>query len=234
MKKLCSLLLALAIVLSLALPTFASSGSLKLEKSKITVTPAMKDYTSTDLFGNFKGIMPGDTRTEAITISNWALQYDYVTVYMEAKRHPEEELQTTDPKHGKDLVEMHDFLSKLDMTVKVGNNEIFHNSPDQEGALSTPKKLGDIKRGKSMTLDVALFWYPDANLDDDKTNDYDYNKYANRVGEVDWVFYFEGHDYPDDNPKTGDYIIMGAATAMVLSGAALAVLLISKRRRNRK
>ena len=96
------------------------------------------------------------------------------------------------------------------------------------------KKLGDIKRGKSMTLDVALFWYPDANLDADKTNDYDYNKYANRVGEVDWVFYFEGHDYPDDNPKTGDYIIMGAATAMVLSGAALAVLLISKRRKNRK
>ena len=234
MRKVCSLLLAVMILLSLALPAFAS-GSVNVEsKTKITVTPAAKNATESDLFGNFKNFMPGDRKTEVVTIKNLAVQYDYVTVYMEAKKHPEEELQSSDAKYGKDLVEMHDFLSKLDLTVKNGNTEIFHSSPDQEGALSTPKKLGDIKRGKSLTLDVELYWYPDANLDADTTNDYDYNKYANRTGEVDWIFYFEGHNYPDDNPKTGDYIIMGAATLMILSGGALAVLLIAKRRKNRK
>lgn len=226
MKKLVSLLLALMVVLSLAVPTFATSGTVKFENKKITITPASDNMTTTDLFGNFKDFMPGDRKTQTVKLKNWALQYDYVTVYMEAKRHPAEELEASDPEYGKDLVEMHDFLEKLDMTITYNKKEIFSDSPDQEDGLSSPKKLGTIKRGKTMELDVELYWDPD--------QDYNYNDYANRVGEVDWVFYFEGHNYDNDSPKTGDYIIMGAVALMVLSGAALAVLLIAKRRKNRK
>ena len=118
---------------------------------------------------------------------------------------------------------MHDFLEKLDMTVKVGKTTIYKDSPDQEGKLSDPKKLGTIKRGKTMELDVELYWDPD--------QDYDYNKYADRVGEVDWVFYFEGHNYDKDSPKTGDYVIMGAAALMAVSGAALLLLFFLRKKR---
>ena len=239
MKKVFSLLLALMLVMSLAVPAFASSvqtagpGSVNFQKNKtIHVDPRMKTYTDTDLFGSFKSLMPGDTRGETVTIKNWCLQYDYVTVYMEARRHPEEELISSDPKYGKNLEQMHDFLSKLDMTVTSKDKEIFSASPDQEGALSEPVKIGNLGRGKSMTLDVSLYWYPDANCDEVVGNEYDYNLYANRVGEVDWVFTFEGHNYPSDIPKTGDYIMMAVAI-MAVSAAALVVIFATKRKKKK-
>ena len=65
MKKVFSLLLAILLVMSLAVPAFASStaGTLLFEGEEdheITVTPG-SGYHSKDLFGEeFKNIMPGD------------------------------------------------------------------------------------------------------------------------------------------------------------------------------
>lgn len=221
MKRISSFLLALMLVFSLTIPAFAATydpGTVNYAgESKITIKPDMTTYTSTDLFGGFKGVMPGDTRVESVTIKNWALQYDFVYVYMEAKRHPEKEHVTDEYEN---LADMHDFLSKLDMQINCGTDVIFHDSPDQEGDLSKPVFLGSLGRGKSLDLEIIL--NVPIELD---------NTYANRVGEVDWVFYFEGFVYETENPKTGDEILLPVA-AMIFSTAALAVLFTFKRRRS--
>lgn len=235
MRKVFSLLLALMLIVSLAVPAVASStdksagaGTVNLQRSKkITITPDVGSLTDTDLFGNFKGVMPGDKKTENIVIKNWALQYDYVKVYMEARKHPAEDLIIE--KYGLDKEENVDFLSQLKMTVWNGDKVIYEAAPgtsvelDDEGKLSEPVYLGKLNRLGKLDLDVLLE-VPIA-LDND---------YTDAMGEVDWVFYFEGHNHPSSNPKTGDYIIMGALALLVLSAAALLILFLAKRRKNRK
>ena len=235
MKKLFSLLLALLTVASLAVPAFAATtdrdagpGSVNLQKSrKVTITPDVNPYTPSDLFGNFKGVMPGDKLDEVVKIKNWAVQYDYVKVYMEAKQHPLEELVIDGL--GVTVEENFDFLSKLKLTVKNGDKTIYEAAPgtavelDEEGGLKEPVYLGKLGRLASMDLKVHLEVPIELN-----------NDYANAIGEVDWVFYFEGFNNPKDNPKTGDYIIMGAVALMAVSGLALVILFVTKRRKNRK
>jgi len=122
---------------------------------------------------------------------------------------------------------MSDFLSQLTMRVYQGRRLIYEASPDELDGLSRNVYLGSLDYRDSVNLTVEL--------DVPITLG---NEYANRVGEVDWVFtvetYHESSDKPSSNPKTGDYIIMGAAALMAISGAALLILFISKRRKNRK
>lgn len=40
---------------------------------------------SNDLFGSFKDLAPGDTRTETITVKNLAADYDFVKLYLRAE-----------------------------------------------------------------------------------------------------------------------------------------------------
>ena len=197
MRKVFSLLMAVLILCSLAVPAFAN-GVVNLEKTGITVTPAMKNLTDTDLFGNFKGVMPGDDLTQQIEIRNLAVNYDYVKVYMQAVPHSADNL----PEVGISVEENFDFLSKLTLTVKNGDEVIYSASPageyqlDEAGDLEKAVYLGKITRKnavKPMVLTVEL--HVPIELD---------NEYAARLGVVDWLFTFEGRNNPSDNPKTGD------------------------------
>lgn len=233
MRKVCSLLLALLIVASLAIPVFAKNvedpGTINFGVGKtktVTITPDLGAKTTTDLFGSFKGVMPGDTREEVISLRNWALQYDYIKVYLKADPHDKD----NDPKIG--ALHNVDFLSQLELTVTNGSKVIYHAGPnekyqlDDAGDLEEAVYLGKLTRSnsiKSMELGVEL--KVPIELD---------NTYANAMGEVDWVFLFEGHNYPKDNPKTGDYVIMGAIVLLVVSGSTLLILLINKRRKKNK
>lgn len=230
MRKVFSLLLALLVVMSMAVPAFAKEvedpGTVNIgpERSKaIVITPDLNKLTDTDLFGNFKGVMPGDKLTEEIEIRNWALQYDYVKVYLQAVPHGKDNA----PKIGED--HNADFLSQLEMIVTNNSKVIYHAGPDEEyqldaaGDLKDPVYLGKLTRSnsiKTMELDVELI----VPIEMD-------NWYANAMAEVDWVFLFEGLNYSGDSPKTGDYVIITAVTTLALSGAALVVLLVLKKKR---
>lgn len=228
MRRVFSLLMAVLILCSLALPTFAN-GVVNLEKTAITITPARNNMTSTDLFGNFKGVMPGDTLTQEIEIRNLAVNFDYVKVYMQAIPHSDDPAKKNEPEIGISVDENFDFLSKLTLTVKKGDEVIYSASPegeyqlDEAGDLEKSVYLGKITRKnavKPMVLTVEL--NVPIELD---------NEYAARMGEVDWLFTFEGRNNPSDSPKTGDYVIIGAVALMAVSGAALLILLIGKRRK---
>lgn len=241
MRKVFSLLLAMMMVICLSVPALAAGGSTITVKGKnLFSMDVVSEYHETDLFDNFKDVMPGDKLEETITIKNRDRSHDYIKVYLKAVPHSErtnplEYSEKFENEDGKDqagidgkrdetVATMEDFLAQLTMRVYDKNGkQIFKGSPDETDGLKNNVYLGSLRRSKSMTLTVEL----DVPIELG-------NEYANRVGEVDWVFTVEGRDDPSDTPRTGDYIIMGAAALMVVSGAALLILFLVKRRKNRK
>ena len=184
-RAICSLVLMLLMVMSLASTAFAASPSITFNGfSKGFDFQPGSEYTQTDLFGSFKNVMPGDTVTETITFTNSATDCDFVNLYMRAEAHDE----TANPLSHKvaekeTAATMTEFLSKLSMKVWNGTELIYDASPDQLDGLKTNKFLGTFRTGETATLKVELT--VPIELD---------NKFANRVGEVDWIFHVEAYN----------------------------------------
>ena len=89
-KAITSLVLMLLVVMSMSVTAFAASPSITFEGfSKGFDFQPGSEYTETDLFNNFKNVMPGDTVTETITFTNSATDCDFVNLYMRAEAHDE-------------------------------------------------------------------------------------------------------------------------------------------------
>ena len=175
----------LLIVMSLSSTAFAASPSITFKgfTSGFDFQPG-SEYTETDLFGNFKNVMPGDTVTETITFTNSAADCDFVNLYMRAEPHGE----TANPLSTKvaeteSAATMTEFLSKLSMKVWNGTELIYDASPDQLDGLKDNKFLGTFRSGETATLKVELT--VPIELD---------NQYASRAGEVDWIFHVEAYN----------------------------------------
>lgn len=184
-KKSISFILMLLLVMSFATTAFAADSSITFTgfSSGFEFQPG-SEYTETDLFQNFKNVMPGDTVTETITFTNSATDCDFVNLYMRAEAHDETDNPLSPKVAEKESVAtMTEFLSKLSMKVWNGTELIYDASPDQLGGLKSNKFLGTFRTGETATLKVELS--VPIELD---------NKYANRVGEVDWIFHVEAYN----------------------------------------
>lgn len=219
MKISFSLLTAVILVLSLGAAALAEGASVSYEggAEQFVFLPG-SDYTDTDLFDGFKGVMPGDTVTQKITVTNRLSGSDTVKLYLRAQAHgalagnPLSESVAAQ----ESVVSMTDFLSQLSMTVKQGDRVIYQASPDELDGLAQNVLLGSFASGESVELTVEL--KVPAELD---------NKYAERVGEVDWVFVAEqipaATTAKPDQPKTGDtaslilWIVVAAVALMSLA-----------------
>ena len=201
MKKTCktmlSLLLALVMALSLSVPAFAADPAVDIVykgRGKLLITPKTKEFTTTDLFGGFKGVMPGDELKETITFKNETTSRSrYVKLYIKAIPHdaanqPEDTAIT-------DVAKMNAFLAQLEMTVTQDGKEIYRSSPDQPAQLTENVLLGTFKKGEGTTLTVTLT--VPAALG---------NEIADMHGEVDWQFiaeeYSSGGGKPTITPGT--------------------------------
>ena len=211
MRKVFSLLLAVLLVMSLASTAFAADASITFKglEEGFEFAPGTQ-YTVTDLFDNFKDVMPGDALTQNITFTNDADDCDYIKLYMRAIVHDEEGnvLTYSEPfefADGKDqagidgqrdetVATMADFLAQLSMKVYVGDLLIFEAAPNELGGLAENVLLGEFRTGETTNLKVEL----DVPIDLG-------NEYANRVGEVDWVFTAEGFDDPEEEPECGTW-----------------------------
>ena len=184
-KTITSLVLMLLVVMSISVTAFAASPSITFEGfSKGFDFQPGSEYTETDLFNSFKNVMPGDVLTETITFTNSATDCDFVNLYMRAEAHDETENPLSHKVAEKATVAtMTEFLSKLSMKVWNGTELIYDASPDQLDGLKDNKLLGTFRTGETATLKVELS--VPIELD---------NRFANRVGEVDWIFHVEAYN----------------------------------------
>lgn len=189
MKKSCkavfSLVLMLLIVMSLSSTAYAAAPSITFKgfTSGFDFQPG-SEYTETDLFNSFKNVMPGDTVTETITFTNSASDCDFVNLYMRAEAHDETANPLSPKVADKETVAaMTEFLSKLSMKVWNGTELIYDAAPNELGGLGSNKFLGTFRSGETATLKVEL----SVPIDLD-------NKFADRIGEVDWIFHVEAYN----------------------------------------
>ena len=184
-KAICTLVLMLLMVMSLASTAFAASPDITFNGfSKGFDLQPGSEYTKTDLFGNFKNVMPGDTVTETITFTNSATDCDFVNLYMRAEAHDEAANPLSSKVAEKETVAtMTEFLSRLSMKIWNGTELIYDSSPDEPDGLKNNQFLGTFRTGETATLKVELTVPID--LD---------NEYANRLGEVDWIFHVEAYN----------------------------------------
>ncbi len=192
MKRISALLVVLLLLFSLAAPVFAADSGVTYKGHRLFQFNPGSEYTLTDLFDNFKGVMPGDVLRETVTVTNKAYCCDYIDVYLRAEAHDD----TANPLGAKvaeteTVASMTDFLSQLHMTVTNRGEVLFDASPDEEAGLSSNVFLGRLREGYSLELEIVLTVPTSLG-----------NEYANRVGEVDWVFVVEERDDTTPPPET--------------------------------
>jgi len=193
-KNFFSLLLAISMLFSMAMTVYAADSTVTYHGfSKGVSSKPGSSFTDTDLFDNFKGVMPGDTLTETITIKNRSHDSDYIKVYIMAETHDEEDnpLSPNVENSGETISSMTDFLSQLYMIVENDGKRIYEASPDELDGFAHPVYLGTILARQSVSIDVTLQVPIELG-----------NEYARRVGEADWTFLVEAFDYPTPPPPT--------------------------------
>ena len=209
-KKILSILFVTIMMLSLCVPAFAADGNVSYVggAEKFIFAPGSK-YSPTDLFDNFKGVMPGDSLTQQILVKNDASNNVKIRLYMRSL--------------GAQL-ETDEFLSQMTLSVKQnGTSNLFDAPADETAQLTDWVYLGTIYSGGKITLDVTL------NVPLSMGNDF-----QDAIGYLDWEFKVEELPVSPDDPKlpsTGDesQLILWASL-MLASTAAVAIMLFGKKR----
>ena len=209
-KRFLAILMVLALCLSIAPAAFAdASVSYKGNADKFVFTPG-SEYSPTDLFENFKDVMPGDTLTQQIEVKNDVKNDVKIKLYMRAL--------------GADA-NSEGFLNQMDLTVKAADgSELFAAPAGETAQLTDWVCLGTFYSGAKTTLDVTL------NVPIEMGNDY-----ANQIGTLDWEFAVEELPVePTDpvGPKTGDDtpVALYAAICAVCAGAVVFLFATRKKK----
>lgn len=182
-RTLSSLALTVVLAAGLTVTAEAKDASVRYEggAEKFVFLPGSDD-SETDLFDNFKGVMPGAVLSQTITVKNNYKGCDKVKIYLRAEAHREDESVLSEEAGAAiaDAADMQDFLNQLSMTVRNGDKVISEATAAEPGGLRENVELGTFRYGEETKLTVELS-IPEE-LD---------NTYANRIGEVDWVFSVE-------------------------------------------
>ena len=213
MKKIITLFVVLVLALSSVLPVYAADGKVTYSGNagNFVFEPG-SDHSLTDLFPNFKSVMPGDTLTQKITVKNDANNKVKVKIYMRSLGAHEDSKE---------------FLSQLGLKVKKSSDNdmayMFDAAANETAQLTDWVYLGTLYSGGEVNLDVTL------NVPVELPNEY-----QNKIGYLDWEFMIEEFPVEPDDPKppqTGDNSHMGLWFALMLcSGAMLIILLVWRKK----
>lgn len=216
MKRLITIVVILAVFLSSALPASAADGKVTYNGNagKCIFEPGT-EHSLTDLFPNFKGVMPGDTLTQKITVKNDANDKVKVKIYIRSLGAHEDSKE---------------FLSKLGLRVQKSEENqmayMFDAAASETAQLTDWVYLGMLYSGGEVNLDVTL--NVPVELD---------NAFQNKIGYLDWEFRIE--EFPSESgdpqpPQTGDTTPVGLwSGGLAVSAAIIIVLLLAKKKEDK-
>ena len=211
MKRILTTLCVLVLLLSLVV-TAAAAGKVSYVggAEKFIFAPG-SEFSPTDLFSDFKNVMPGDSITQQVLIKNDTSNEVKIKVYM----------RSLGAQEGTD-----EFLSQLKLTVTQNGDDILFAAPaDETAQLTDWVYLGTVYSGGEITLDVTL--EVPITMGDE---------FQNQVGYLDWEFKVEqlpieptDPDIPEtgDNSQLGLYIGLLACSVM----AVFIILIVAKRKK---
>lgn len=216
MKKIITLLITLALLLFSTVTVFAADGKVTYSGNagNFVFEPG-SEHSLTDLFPNFKGVMPGDTLTQKITVKNDADNKVKVKIYIRSLGAHEDSVE---------------FLSQLGLKVaKSEENKMaymFDAAANEAAQLTDWVCLGTLYSGGEVNLDVTL------NVPVELPNEF-----QNKIGYIDWEFMIEEFSIEEGDPKppqTGDNSHMGLWFALMISSAAMLIILLVWRKKDKE
>lgn len=216
MKKIITLLITLAVLLSSTVTVFAADGKVTYSGNAGSfVFEPGSDHSLTDLFPNFKGVMPGDSLTQQITVKNEADNKVKVKIYIRSLGAHEDSKA---------------FLSQLGLKVKTSSeNEMaymFDASASETAQLTDWVCLGTLYSGGEVNLDVTLNVLVSMG-----------NEFQDQIGYLDWEFKIEEYPVEDTDPKppqTGDNSNLGLWFALMICSLFMLIILLVWRKKDRE
>ncbi|MEI3100605.1 MAG: LPXTG cell wall anchor domain-containing protein [Oscillospiraceae bacterium] len=153
-----------------------------------------------------------------MTITNLAVDCDYIKLYIRAVAHGAQNA----PLIGEDIAKMNDFLSQLSMEVYQGTKLIYSGSPDTLDGFANNVYLGQFRKNQGTQLTVNL--QVPSSLG---------NEYANMAGEVDWVFTVESYNEAGKLIQTGQMnwpvpVLLGLGVLALAAG----LFMVSRKRKD--
>lgn len=206
---------AVVLILSSSLPVFAASNVTYVKGAEKYIYSPGSKYSLSDIFPDFKNLMPGDIASQTITVRNDASNGVKVKIYVRSHGAREKSAE---------------FLSKLHMTVTKTEYNVmeymFDAAADQTDGMTDWVYLGTLYSGGEVDI-VATVHVP-MDLGDE---------YQGEVGYIDWEFMVEELPIdPDDPvaPPTGDGTDIYVWVLMVSVLILLLLLVFSEKRRRKE
>ena len=216
MKKIITLLITLAVLLSSTVTVFAADGKVTYSGNagNFVFEPG-SEHSLTDLFPNFKGVMPGDTLTQKITVKNDADNKVKVKIYVRSLGAHEDSVE---------------FLSRLGLKVSKSEENkmayMFDAAANETAQLTDWVCLGTLYSGGEVNLDVTL------NVPVELPNEF-----QNKIGYLDWEFMIEEFPIEEGDPKppqTGDNSNMGLWFTIMICSLIMMIILLVWRKKDKE